>query len=120
MKTKFDVLPDWTFVGGVTQEYEFTLQTEDGGFYDVPGGTASLAIAPFVNVNNTVLTKPGVMTTNAEGVACVAVFTLDPSETVDLKGKYIYQISVKSAEGSLASPLRGRMFIANNIDKAFV
>ena len=120
MILKTDVLPDWEFIGGVTQEYDFTLRAENGYFYDIPGATASLAVAPFVNPKDTILTKTGSIRTNSAGAHCVVHFLLDKKDTVNLHGKFIYQISVKNTDGTMAPPMRGRMYITENIDKSFV
>jgi len=120
MILKTDVLPDWEFVGGVTQEYDFTLRSENGYFYDIPGATASLAVAPFVNPKDAVIVKQGFIIANSSGVNCVAHFSLDKNDTVNLHGKFIYQISVKNIDGTMAPPMRGRMYITENIDKTFV
>lgn len=120
MKTKFDVLPDWEFVGGETQEYTFTLRADNGGYYDVPGATASLAVAPFVNPTSTLFSKTASVTANEAGCNCLVVFRLNMEDTIDLHGKFIYQITIKTTQGMVASPQRGRMYITRNIDKAFI
>lgn len=120
MITKRETLPDWEFVGGVTQEYDFTLRAENGYYYDIPGATASLAIAPFANQQAAVVVKSGAIIANAAGANCIAHFLLDKNDTVNLHGKFIYQITVKNTDGTIAPPMRGRMFIIENIDKAFV
>ena len=120
MILKTDVLPDWEFVGGVTQEYDFTLRAENGYFYDIPGATASLAVASFVNPKNTVFTKSGSIVANSAGANCVVRFLLDKNDTVNLHGKFIYQITVKNTDGTVAPPMRGRMYITENIDKSFI
>lgn len=120
MILKTDVLPDWEFVGGVTQEYDFTLRAESGYFYDIPGATASLAVAPFVNPRDAVLVKAGSIIPNSAGANCIVHFLLDKNDTLNLHGKFIYQISIKNVDGTMAPPMRGRMYIIENIDKSFV
>lgn len=119
MITRRDTLPDWEFTGGETQEYEFTLRSEDGGYYDVPKATASLAVAEFINPQVVVLTKEVTVAANSNKYNCLVTFTLDPEDTVDLCGKYIYQITLKTTDGTISVPQRGRMYIIQNIDKSF-
>ena len=35
-------------------------------------------------------------------------------------GKYIYQLSIKDANGNYSIPMYGAMHVADNIDKSFV
>lgn len=53
----------------------------------------------------------------AENVLAV---TLDPLDTVDLCGKYIYQITIKDINGNIEIPKQGILFIINNINKSFI
>ena len=46
--------------------------------------------------------------------------TLDPLDTVDLCGKYIYQITIKDINGNIEIPKQGILFITNNINKSFI
>lgn len=116
MLTTKDTLPDWTFVGGETQEYEFTLRSENGGYYDIPDAMAFLAVAEFTNPSNIVLRKEAPIASNGT-YSCLVVFALDPVDTVNLYGKHIYQITIRTAEGTVTVPQRGRMYIVENIDK---
>ena len=44
---------------------------------------------------------------------------LDPIDTVNLFGKFVYQITIKDADGSVDIPSQGIINIVNNIDKDF-
>lgn len=46
--------------------------------------------------------------------------TVDPLDTVDLCGKYIYQITIKDINGNIEIPKQGILFITNNINKSFI
>lgn len=119
MIVKSDVLPDWTFVGGGFQSYEFVLRAEDGSYYDLPNAQVNLAIAEYVNPDHLVFQLDTMVTANKEGMNCIAAFTLSPSNTASLAGRYIYQITVRSSDGIIAPPLRGRMFVVKNINPNF-
>ena len=45
---------------------------------------------------------------------------LDTNETVELSGKYIYQVTIKDAEGNVEIPKQGILLITKNIDKGFI
>lgn len=121
MKTQFYTLPEWDFVGGETQKRMITLRKEGGDQYDLPGATAHFAIADFVNPGSTpLLAKDIQITEDADGRYCVVTIFLLPSETVDLFGKHVYQITVKDASGNVTIPQKGIMHIAYNIDRTFI
>ena len=46
-------------------------------------------------------------------------FVLLPEETVDLFGKFIYQITIQDISGEIEIPDQGILRIANNINKVF-
>ena len=50
----------------------------------------------------------------------IAKVTLDADDTMELTGKYIYQITVKDRDGMAEIPDQGIMMIANNINKGFL
>lgn len=121
MKTRFYTLPDWDFVGGETQNRVLTLQKEGGQKYDLPGATAHLAIVDFVNCHSApVLAKELQITQDGDGLYCVVTIPLSPSETVNLSGKHIYQITVKDVNGNTSIPQKGIMHISYNIDRSFI
>ena len=43
-----------------------------------------------------------------------------PQETVNLYGKYIYQITIQDMSGETEIPSQGILGITNNIDKAII
>ena len=52
-------------------------------------------------------------------VANVLCVVLQPEDTVDLVGKFIYQISIKDSSGEIEIPDQGIIRISNNINKNF-
>ena len=113
-------LPDWDFVGGSTQKRIFTMTNESGVTYAYPGSSASISIIEYVNRGAPVLTKAATVGADASGKYCDVTAALTPSETLNLCGKYIYQLSIKDANGNYSIPMYGLMHIADNIDKSFV
>ena len=122
MIIKSDTLPDWVFIGGGTQEYVFTLRDEEGHVYNLPGATANLAVAEFANPSHLVFSQT-VDVLDADGKSsgdcCYATFAIGANVTRPLSGRYIYQIAVKTADGIIAPPQRGRMYITQNINSSF-
>ena len=111
MQTKLTTMPEWDFVGGETQKRTFTIYKPSGIAYDIPNGTASLAIVDFVNRDSYPL---------LEKQSCKVAFSLSPSDTLSLFGKYIYQVTIKDGNGNASIPYQGIMVIARNIDRPFL
>lgn len=121
MQTRQFSLPEWEMVGGESQKRLFTLCDSTGLEYDVAGGSANFAIVDYVNrFGEPYLTKPINIIQSDTGVFSVLEVTLSPSETINLSGKYIYQLSISDSSGNIAIPKHGIIYILNNIDKKFV
>lgn len=121
MQTKLTTMPEWNFVGGETQKRTFTIYKPSGIAYDIPNGTASLAIVDFVNRDSEpILLKQSSVTVDDNGKSCKVAFTLDSSDTVSLFGKYLYQVTIKDGNGNASIPYHGIMVIARNIDQLFL
>lgn len=113
-------LPTIDFVGGETQDLLFNVyfHTKDKPF-GLAGATATFAIVSFRNKTGaTVLEKQMTATYNADDIMNILRVTLTPSETVNLSGKYIYQITIRDMSGTTEIPKQGILFIINNINKS--
>lgn len=116
-------LPTIDFVGGETQDLAFHAYFYVNKLpFSLSRCTASFAVVSFTNKTGApILTKPmKVVFDNSVTVENVLSVTLDPSDTVDLCGKYIYQISIKDIDGDIEIPKQGILFITNNINKSFI
>lgn len=121
MQTEIYTLPEWDFVGGETQRRGFTLLRSTGAEYDLPSAQAELAVVDFMNPSSAACIVQQVpVQLNRDGVSCEVSFTLSPADTVDLAGKYMYQITVRDVNGNTSIPRRGKMYIIENLDKTFV
>ena len=121
MQTKFYTLPEWDFVGGGINQKTLTLYEQKGVLYNLPNGIARLSIIPFVNrTGEPTLRKEFSIVANENSVHCKVEIVLSAEETVNLSGKYIYQIMVRDAEGNIAAPQQGTLLVYPNIDKSFV
>jgi len=116
-------LPTIDFVGGETQDLAFHVYFyENRKPFGMAGCSANFAIVSYMNkIGVPIVTKTMNAIMNEEGtVDNVLTVTLEPSETVDLYGKYIYQITIKDVAGDVEIPKQGILIITNNINKAFV
>lgn len=82
-----------------------------------------LALINFVNKNGSpLIAKPMEVSKSEDGdgtVTNVLRVVLLPEETVDLVGKFIYQITIQDISGEIEIPDQGIIRIANNINKSF-
>ena len=116
-------LPTIDFVGGETQDLVFNLFFyKNKRPFSTTGVSANFAIVSFTNKMGTpILTKPMEGAFNDEGtISNVLTVTLEPSETVGLNGKYIYQIQIRDIDGDVEIPKQGILYITNNINKGFI
>jgi len=117
------VLPTIDFVGGETQDLAFNAYFyEDMKPFSMAGCTANFAIVSFINKSGAPIVSKVMGTAhNKDGtVENVLTVSLTPAETVDLFGKYIYQITIKDMSGEVEIPKQGILMITNNINKSFV
>ncbi len=116
-------LPTIDFVGGETQDLAISVYFyKNKKPYSLSGCTSSFSIVSLRNKTGVpILTKPmGVSFSNDGSINNVLTVTLEPSETVHLAGKYIYQIQIKDIDGDVEIPKQGLLYITNNIDKSFI
>lgn len=116
-------LPTIDFVGGETQDLAISVYFyKNKKPYSLSGCTSSFSIVSLRNKTGApILTKPmGISFSNDGSINNVLTVTLEPAETVDLAGKYIYQIQIKDIDGDVEIPKQGLLYITNNIDKSFI
>lgn len=119
------ILPEMEFVGGGTQDCFFhTYFFKNKRPFDLDGCVANFAVVnhlnrggtPIISKEMTIMGEDGGSTDDVPNILRV---TLEPDDTVELAGKYIYQITVKDARGESDPPMQGIMYIHNNIDRQF-
>lgn len=121
MRTKDFILPDWFFIGGNSEIKCFDLTKPDGSLYDFQNGTCRLSIVDFINRSSAPsIIKTTDITADENGVYNHVVFELLPKDTLDLYGKYIYQLSAKDDSGDVSIIGQGIMRIKRNVDPAFI
>lgn len=114
------VLPDIEMYGGDTQPWEISVKHENGISYtltEMAGYTSVLTITPLsvVSYNASVapvLTKNGALSADDQGNAAV-IFEFDSTDTLYLRGKYIYQITF-SQENTKLRVGQGKLIIKPN------
>lgn len=115
------VLPTIDFVGGETLKLIFHVYYQNKPqFFDLVNTSANFSIVDYANKHGTpILSKAMNVSFGETAESNYLSVTIHPAETVELYGKYIYQITLKDADGTTEIPKQGIMYITNNIDKAF-
>ena len=113
-------LPTIDIVGGETESLTFNIYTSTHEPADLVSGTeCGFAIAPYVAQNATpLITKTCTIQAGSSGANNVVITSLSSSDTVNLYGKYIYQLTIKF--GNRAEPYQGIMYIARNIHLGYL
>ena len=124
MLNKMYSLPEIRFVGGSSEDLQFNLYYDDDGPkpFNIFGGEANFSIVNFINKNSTPLVskRMEIGSNDDKMIYNIVRVSLDPDDTVDLFGKFVYQITLKDVDGNVDIPHQGIINIHNNIDKAFI
>ena len=120
-------LPVIDFVGGSNQDLSFhVFRHELTNPFDLTGCTADFSIVDYLDKDGTpILSKSMTIsatgsTTSAGTTRNVLTVTLTSRETVNLAGKYIYQISIRNSAGKTEIPHQGILYIISNIHRSFI
>lgn len=116
-------LPTIDFVGGETQDLAFNVFFyKNHQPFSLTGCDCNFSIVSFTNkMGAPILSKQMTAIYNDDVSADnVLTVTLGPNETVELFGKYIYQIIIKDVNGDAEIPKQGILYITNNINKGFI
>lgn len=125
MQSSNNSLPTIEFVGGSTQNFAFNVyQYATKLPFDLSSCSANLSITEFVNPDGDPLISKSMEISKSDqsvstSVSNILKVTLNPQDTVNLHGKYIYQISIKHLTGEIDIPQHGIMYIHSNINKAY-
>jgi hypothetical protein len=107
-------------VAGTTDIFRFYLKTSTGAAFNANGGHVYLS---FINYNNPygtpILSEELTLEQDDDDIYSIAVYTPEASDTINLDGLYIYQITVIDAGGKVEAK-KGKAYITNNIDKAIL
>lgn len=121
MQTNVYTLPEISFVGGETQEFNFHLKNYNGNPFDASGSSINFAICNYSNKTGTpLLSYSPTLLADEKGEASVIVLTIPKEDTASLSGKFIYQITIVDVTGNSEIPNQGIMNIAKNIHQEYV
>lgn len=117
-------LPEIHFIGGSSEDLQFDLYLDEAKRQpiDLQGGAAQFSLVDFSNRTGApiVSKEMEIQKNKAQTGHNVVYVSLSPEDTVDLFGKYVYQITLRDAGGNIDIPHQGIVMIHNNIDKAFI
>ncbi len=116
-------LPTIHFVGGETQDFLYNIYFyKNGRAVSLSSCSANFSVISYTNRRGApVISKTMEILYNEEaGVDNILKVTLDPSDTLELSGKFIYQIIIKDVGGDAEIPKQGIIYISNNINKNFL
>lgn len=121
MQTNIYTLPEISFVGGETQEFNFYLKNRAGEPFDASGSSVDFAICNYSNkTGKPILSYTPTILADETGIANIIVLTIPKEDTAMLSGKFIYQITIIDASGNSEIPNQGIMNIAKNIHQDYV
>ena len=114
-------LPEISFVGGEYQNLVFNLLTTSGTDFDAGECKVGFAVIHYANKNGIpILTKDAEIRCGKNGVMSIAVIDIQPNDTVDLYGRFVYQITICDADGATEIPGQGIIDITRNIHPEFI
>ena len=113
------VLPTIDFIAGETQDLSFNIFFyKSNKPYSLEDCLATFSVSSYTNKSgNAVISKTMDMRPGKTGTNNVLVVTLTSKDTVNLSGKYIYQITLQDVDGDVEIPKQGILMITNNIDR---
>jgi hypothetical protein len=121
MRNDIYTLPQDKFVGGQAVEYRWRLYSKAKTPFDASGCEGNFALIDYSHkFGESILSKTLTFITGDEGVVNVACVTLDSGDTVELSGKYVYQLIIKDADGNTEIPNQGFFLIYKNINEGFL
>ena len=118
-------LPKIEFIGGNTETILLNLWhigpndlPHRGTAFNATGCTVTFSVIDFTNKNGQpLLSKAGSLIQDDNGVLSRVTVTLDSADTLNISGKYIYQVTIKNSDGTPEIPGQGIIHIHQNIDK---
>lgn len=112
-------LPSYHMVGGESKNITIPIYDRTGRQLDATGITARFAICDYVNIGMVPYAMKDCRVIPSEESPAVLFVALEPADTMNLYGKFIYQISGLDFESDLGV-MRGLLTIAPNRDRAAI
>lgn len=131
MKNPIYQFPTIEFIGGETSTFIWNLwsltpneKPNQQEPFNASGCTVTFSLINFsdrfLDFAPPILSKKCELRENTDGLLCIAVTNLASLDTVDLEGKFIYQLTINSPSGEAEVPGQGIFYINGNIDRALV
>jgi len=103
-------IPDTQWIAGSDKVYQFTVYDENQSLKTITGATVTFNMSQYAQPKTIEFTKTGTVT----GTSVCAV-TLVPSDTIDMGGKYIFQVVLELITGITYIPAQGIITITPKI-----
>ena len=117
-------LPKIDFVGGSTEKFLFRVyySRENPEPFGLVGCEANFALIDYVNKNGEpIISKSMSVEMDAQNEFYnILSVQLTSADTVDLYGKFVYQITIKDIDDMADVPQQGVLYIHNNINKNYL
>lgn len=121
MINKIYNLPEIYFIGGETQTLLFNLCTVGGNDFDASNCKVEFALIHYANKNGIpLLVKSAEILEGKNGIMNVASIDMTPDDTLELSGRYVYQLSICDAYNNAEIPGQGIIQITRNIHPEFI
>lgn len=112
-------LPAYHMIAGESKQFTIPIYDSYDRQIDATGMTARFAICGYVNPNMEPFVIKQCNVTPCENGVAVLSTSIDPDDTVNLTGKFLYQITAKDASGDFGV-MRGALYIHPNGDKSAI
>ena len=122
MRHDIYTMPDVVFVSGQSNTLRWRLFTISGAPFNADGCTGNFAAVDYSDqTGEPLISKPlRFLVGDESGKKNIAEVDLEPRDTLELHGKYIYQITIKDIDGEVEIPNQGFLQIAHNINEGFL
>lgn len=114
-------LPKIHFVGGETQPLCFHLKTPSGKNYITEGYEVDFSMTRWGKKGEKpIITKTSSVTLDSTGTGSVFEINLSPADTINLYGRYVYQIMIMGEDDFVEIPGQGIFEIVRNIHPEYI
>lgn len=122
MRDDVYTLPKICFVAGQSSTIQWRIYTSDGDYFNAEGCTGNLAVVEFGDKTGDALLSKDLTFSSEydDGMYNLATVELDPSDTLDWSGKYVYQLTIVDSSGGVEIPNKGIFLVSGNINKSFI
>lgn len=123
MRHDIYTMPEVTFVAGQSNTLRWRLFTWANLPFNADGCIGNFAVVDYSDqTGDPLISKPLEFLVGDEkyGAKNIAMVNLDPQDTLELHGKYIYQITIKDVDGETEIPNQGFLQIIHNINEDYL